>query len=206
VTDFLVLKFCNVHFYKCHILSFFHTPEYQVFRVDILHVSRTQHCPYLDIIYFFETLKCSLDYLEEALDVTRHIFAVPAQTKGHSSGFLIRNLVISILWSKEILRENLLWIEILQNCYEIPSIQRDTKPYLLMVNMLDDSSHHTPFFCIMRRSRCNRLIRLTNRIYLNECRFCLPNTSEKWKLHVSKKEQNSDLGNNVSHKHAKYHF
>jgi hypothetical protein len=42
--DLEVLKSCTVHYYRCQILSFLHNPEYMVFRVETLHVFRSQHC------------------------------------------------------------------------------------------------------------------------------------------------------------------
>jgi hypothetical protein len=49
--DLRHLKFCNVQYFRCHILSFLCSTKYKVFYVEVLHAGKVQH--FLHLCIFF---------------------------------------------------------------------------------------------------------------------------------------------------------
>jgi hypothetical protein len=66
LTDFVSLKYCNVHYAEHQILLFLQSQKYNFFRVEILHVGRIEYCQHLGYFsYFLQSLKCSFSICQK---------------------------------------------------------------------------------------------------------------------------------------------
>jgi hypothetical protein len=89
------------------ILLFLHSPNYNVFWVKILHVCRSQHCPYQDLISdFFETWKSQFwIFLENEILVGRATFIILIYWSKQTSS--VTDLVLQSVIVKPIYQETL---------------------------------------------------------------------------------------------------